>query len=251
MVVILGVLSLVILSVILLTPDESHLSQLSPLTVEDLETEEFKLHDPCVTWLNENEVTLRSRAGHILKYSLHLNLTTTLLDNSTFDLKAAKFKVSADQKFVLLAYNIHPSARRATMSVQDLSHWQTPQRTSPVEVTHHTWRAASTHPVPPDSSGHPRGNHHLATGQPCSARRATMSVQDLSHWQTPQRTLPVEVTHHTWRAASTHPVPPDSSGHRRGNHHLATGQPCVQGPVRARKPSRVAYVLRLDSPAHP
>ncbi|KAJ8357894.1 hypothetical protein AAFF_G00056520 [Aldrovandia affinis] len=58
-----------------------------------------------------------------------------------------------------------------------------------------------------------------------------MSVQDLSHRQTPQRTLPVEVTHHSWRAASTHPVPPDSSGHPRGSHHLATGQPRVQGPV--------------------
>ncbi|XP_064155114.1 inactive dipeptidyl peptidase 10 [Anguilla rostrata] len=108
MVVILGVMSLVILAVILLSPDESRLTLLSPLTVEDLETEEFKVHDPCVTWLNENEVALRSRAGYVLKHSLHLNLTTTLLDNSTFDLKAIKFQVSADQKFILLAYDIHP-----------------------------------------------------------------------------------------------------------------------------------------------
>uniref|UniRef100_A0AAR2J5W9 Uncharacterized protein n=1 Tax=Pygocentrus nattereri TaxID=42514 RepID=A0AAR2J5W9_PYGNA len=52
MVVILGVLSLVSLSIILLTPDESHLLLHSRLTVEDLESEEFKVHDPCATWLN-------------------------------------------------------------------------------------------------------------------------------------------------------------------------------------------------------
>ncbi|KAJ8265511.1 hypothetical protein COCON_G00146100 [Conger conger] len=108
MVVILGVLSLVILAVIMLTPEESRLSLLSPLTVEDLEAEEFKVHDPCETWLNENEVALRNRAGSVLKHSLHLNLTSTLLDNSTFDLKAVKFQVSTDQRFVLLAYDIHP-----------------------------------------------------------------------------------------------------------------------------------------------
>ncbi|KAG7472006.1 hypothetical protein MATL_G00104060 [Megalops atlanticus] len=108
MVVILAVLSLVILSIVLLTPDESHILQLSPLTVEDLEREEFKVHEPSATWLNENEVVLRNRAGHVLKHSLHLNLSTTLLDNSTIDLKAVKVQVSADQRFILLAYNIHP-----------------------------------------------------------------------------------------------------------------------------------------------
>uniref|UniRef100_A0A673CQR1 Dipeptidyl-peptidase 6b n=1 Tax=Sphaeramia orbicularis TaxID=375764 RepID=A0A673CQR1_9TELE len=52
MVVILAVMSLVILSVILLTPDESHLLLRSHLTMEDLESEEFKVHDPSVAWLN-------------------------------------------------------------------------------------------------------------------------------------------------------------------------------------------------------
>ncbi|XP_038866806.1 inactive dipeptidyl peptidase 10 [Salvelinus namaycush] len=76
MVVIVGVLSLVILSVIMLTP--------------------------------ENEVALRTREGHVLSYSLHSNLTATLLDNSSLDLTTTKFHVSADKRFVLLAYNIQP-----------------------------------------------------------------------------------------------------------------------------------------------
>ncbi|XP_004560478.2 inactive dipeptidyl peptidase 10 [Maylandia zebra] len=108
MVVILAVMSLVILSVILLTPDESHLLLRSHLTMEDLESEEFKIHNPCVAWLNENEVALRTREGHVLSFSLTSNITTTLLDNSSLDLTTTQFQVSADKRFVLLAYNIRP-----------------------------------------------------------------------------------------------------------------------------------------------
>ncbi|XP_043081378.1 inactive dipeptidyl peptidase 10 isoform X1 [Puntigrus tetrazona] len=106
MVVILGVMSLVTLSIFLLTPDESHLLLLSRLTLENVESEDFRVHDPCATWLNENEVSLCTQEGHILIHSLSTNLTTTLLDNSTLDLKSMKFKVSADKKFILMAYNI-------------------------------------------------------------------------------------------------------------------------------------------------
>ncbi|KAM9856100.1 inactive dipeptidyl peptidase 10 [Aulostomus maculatus] len=136
MVVILAVMSLVILSVILLTPDESHLLLRSHLIMEDLEREEFKVHDPCVAWLNENEVALHTREGHVLSFSLSSNLTTTLLDNSSLDLATTKFQVSADKKFVLLAYNIRPvfsqsfTASYAIYSVAngDLEELNPPQR---------------------------------------------------------------------------------------------------------------------------
>ncbi|XP_038165361.1 inactive dipeptidyl peptidase 10 [Cyprinodon tularosa] len=108
MVVILGVMSLVILSVVILTPDDSHLLLRSHVTMEDLESEEFKVHDPCAAWLNDNEVVLRTREGHVLTFALNSNQTTTLLDNSSLDLTSTKFQVSADKKFVLLAYNIRP-----------------------------------------------------------------------------------------------------------------------------------------------
>ncbi|XP_051735659.1 inactive dipeptidyl peptidase 10 isoform X2 [Ctenopharyngodon idella] len=107
MVVILGVMSLVTLSIFLLTPDESHLLLLSRLTLENLESEDFRVHDPCATWLNENEVSLCTQEGHVLIHNLSTNLTTTLLDNSTLDLKSMKFQVSADKRFILMAYNIH------------------------------------------------------------------------------------------------------------------------------------------------
>ncbi|XP_077368906.1 inactive dipeptidyl peptidase 10 isoform X3 [Festucalex cinctus] len=108
MMVILAVMSLVILAVILLTPDESHLLRHSLFTMEDLENEDFKVHDPCVTWQTENEVVLRTREGHVLSFSLSNNVTTTLLDNTSLDLTTTKFQVSADRSFVLLAYNIKP-----------------------------------------------------------------------------------------------------------------------------------------------
>ncbi|KAM6977229.1 inactive dipeptidyl peptidase 10 [Aplochiton taeniatus] len=108
MLVILAVMSMVILSVIVLTPDETHLLLRSRLTMEDLESQKFKVHNPCVAWLNENEVALRTPKGHVLSYSLHSNQTDTLLDNSSLDLSTTKFQVSADKKYVLLSYNIQP-----------------------------------------------------------------------------------------------------------------------------------------------
>lgn len=83
--------------------------------MEDLESAEFKVHDPRVSWLSgknrpftpaplsvsdrlqayrsplallclwlsESEVALRTREGHVLSFSLGSNLTTTLLDNSS------------------------------------------------------------------------------------------------------------------------------------------------------------------------
>ncbi|KAG7281131.1 hypothetical protein CRUP_027668 [Coryphaenoides rupestris] len=103
LVVIVGVMSMVIMSVILLSPDESRLLLRSRLSMEDLEKDGFKVHDPCVAWLSEHEVALRSREGHVLSYNLQSNLTSALVDNSSLDLTTTKFYVSADKAFVLLA----------------------------------------------------------------------------------------------------------------------------------------------------
>ncbi|RXM96281.1 Inactive dipeptidyl peptidase 10 [Acipenser ruthenus] len=93
-VVIVVVMSLVILSIILLTPEESRLSLQSRFSLEDLAREEFKVHDPAVAWVSESEVTLRTREGHVIKRNLTL--------------KASRFQVSPDLRFVLLAYNVQP-----------------------------------------------------------------------------------------------------------------------------------------------
>uniref|UniRef100_A0A3B3Z5P2 Peptidase S9 prolyl oligopeptidase catalytic domain-containing protein n=1 Tax=Poecilia mexicana TaxID=48701 RepID=A0A3B3Z5P2_9TELE len=143
MVVILAVMSLVTLSVVVLTP-ESHLLLHSHVTMEDLESEEFKVHDPCAAWLN-NEVALRTREGHVLTFTLSNNLTTTLLDNSSLDLTSSKFQVSADKRFVLLAYNIRPvfsqsfTASYAIYSVaNDLLELSPPERET-TELQYASW----------------------------------------------------------------------------------------------------------------
>ncbi|KAJ8405609.1 hypothetical protein AAFF_G00315890 [Aldrovandia affinis] len=77
-----------------------------------------------------------------------------------------------------------------------------------------------------------RGPPFLGPHTPWGTERSQNSrEQDLLHRQTPQSSSPVEVAHRCRRTTSTHPAPPDSNGHPRGRHHLATGQPRVQGPV--------------------
>lgn len=110
-----SVLSQELINSVFASEDESHLLLRSHLTMEDLESTEFKVHDPCVSWLSgkdlrttfpwnpsfcpvsvdsdqrpvpvvsfsESEVALRTREGHVLSFSLSSNLTTTLLDNSS------------------------------------------------------------------------------------------------------------------------------------------------------------------------
>ncbi|XP_061908498.1 inactive dipeptidyl peptidase 10 isoform X1 [Entelurus aequoreus] len=134
--VILAVMSLVILSVVMLTPDESLLLRHSLFTVDDLEGEEFKVHDPSVAWLSDNEVALRTREGHILTFDFNNNLTTILLDNTSLELSATRFQVSADKSAVLLAYDIRAvfsqsfTASYATYSVAtgDLLELRPPQK---------------------------------------------------------------------------------------------------------------------------
>uniref|UniRef100_A0A8C7G1R6 Inactive dipeptidyl peptidase 10-like n=1 Tax=Oncorhynchus kisutch TaxID=8019 RepID=A0A8C7G1R6_ONCKI len=65
MMVIVGVLSLVSLSVIMLTPDDSHLFLRSRLTMDDLESEKYTVHDPCVTWLDGKSLDTLKRGNEI------------------------------------------------------------------------------------------------------------------------------------------------------------------------------------------
>uniref|UniRef100_A0AAQ6IT43 Dipeptidyl-peptidase 6b n=1 Tax=Anabas testudineus TaxID=64144 RepID=A0AAQ6IT43_ANATE len=77
MVVILAVMSLVILSVILLTPGKNEKEMTKNCHVNNTQPSFPELSH------TENEVALRTREGHVLMFSLNNNLTTTLLDNSS------------------------------------------------------------------------------------------------------------------------------------------------------------------------
>uniref|UniRef100_A0A672L8Q3 Inactive dipeptidyl peptidase 10-like n=1 Tax=Sinocyclocheilus grahami TaxID=75366 RepID=A0A672L8Q3_SINGR len=98
--VILVVCSLITMSVILLTPGTT-------LTVEDLFSTDFYVHDPEAHWINESEVIYRNHHGHVIRFNILTNETEIVLKNTTFDtFKATRYSISPDMKYVLFAYNV-------------------------------------------------------------------------------------------------------------------------------------------------
>uniref|UniRef100_A0AAY5JY57 Dipeptidyl peptidase like 10 n=1 Tax=Esox lucius TaxID=8010 RepID=A0AAY5JY57_ESOLU len=107
--VILGVCSLITMSVILLTPADSQAGSDTKLTVEDLFKPEFVVHDPEAKWINDSEVIYRNRDGHVIKFNILTNETDIVLTNTTFvNFNVAKYAVSPDLKYVLFAYDVKP-----------------------------------------------------------------------------------------------------------------------------------------------
>ncbi|XP_067300735.1 inactive dipeptidyl peptidase 10-like isoform X1 [Pseudorasbora parva] len=105
--VILVVCSLITMSVILLTPVDTLPGSDTKLTVEDLFSADFYVHDPEALWINESEVIYRNHNGHVIRFNILTNETEIVLKNTTFDtFKATKYSISPDMKYVLFAYNV-------------------------------------------------------------------------------------------------------------------------------------------------
>ncbi|XP_026152292.1 inactive dipeptidyl peptidase 10-like [Mastacembelus armatus] len=105
--VILVVLSLIGLSIILLSKDDSSKSFGSELTLDDLFQRNFQVHDPDAKWISGEDVIFQSWDGDVLKVNADSNETELLLKNTTFaTFKASKFAISPDLSFVLLGYDV-------------------------------------------------------------------------------------------------------------------------------------------------
>ncbi|XP_063282328.1 inactive dipeptidyl peptidase 10-like isoform X2 [Pelobates fuscus] len=106
MLVIVLVLSLVLLSIFLLSPESPKRPEKSYLTLSDLESMDYQIQIPQLYWASDYEIIVESRDGNVIKQNLQTKKNNILLSNITLmSLKASSAKLSPDLQNVLLILN--------------------------------------------------------------------------------------------------------------------------------------------------
>ncbi|XP_041438430.1 inactive dipeptidyl peptidase 10 [Xenopus laevis] len=118
------VMSLVLLAIFLLSPEDSKQPVKSFLTLSDLENMDYQVHVPSLSWASDFEIILKTREGNLIQQNVKTKAFSILLSNTTLmSLRASHAELSPDLQYVLLIFNkqqISGVAATASYSVYNI-----------------------------------------------------------------------------------------------------------------------------------